>query len=137
MAGTEDKGRAHLMRVFLGVAAGSILLAVVPQLLNHYYGTQVDLSVWAFVAMLLAGLLGAAVYSLGVGSALGAVCGMMVSVAGGVAFLILEPGERGADWRTILSGVPILAVSGLVLGLLGGLPVWTFRKLSRKEKPSA
>lgn len=47
MAGAEDKGTARLMRVFLGVATGSILLAVVPQLLNHYYGTRVDLGIWA------------------------------------------------------------------------------------------
>jgi hypothetical protein len=135
MAGAENKGGARLMRVFLGVAAGSALLAVVPQILNHYYGTRVDLGLWAFLAMLVSGLLGAAVHSLGIGTAFGALCGTVISLVGGIAYLVLDSGARGTGWRSILSGIATLTVLGMVLGLLGGLPVWTFRWLHRKDAP--
>jgi hypothetical protein len=136
MAGTEDKGNARLMRALLGVTIGATLLAIVPQILNRYYGTHVDLGIWAFLAMAAAGMVGTLVHSLGIGSAFGAFCGAVISLVGGVAFFFLDPVSPGADWRSILSGIAILAVLGLGLGLLGGLPVWTFRKLYKKGAPA-
>lgn len=81
-------------------------------------------------------MIGVLAHSLVIAAALGAVCGALISLAGGVAFLFLDPSSPGAEWRSILSGIAILSVLGAALGTLGGLPLWTFRKLHRKDAPA-
>ena len=133
MAGEEERKKQTLVRVALGLLAGSIVLAVAPQLLDHYDHSQIDLGVWAFVALFLAGAIGTFVRSLGVGTVAGALFGFTFSVVGGIVDALLGGAQTGADWRSVISAATILSVFGLVLGFAGGLPVWAVRKWAGKQ----
>lgn len=131
MAGEEERRKAASIGVMLGLLAGSMLLAVAPQLLNYYAHTHIDVGIWAFVALAISGAIMTAVRSLGAGAAAGALFGCVFALAGGIVDLSL--GGEHTDWRSIVSTAAILAVFGLSLGLAGGLPVWMLRRFITRQ----
>jgi len=128
----QDGTPSGLFPVFVAIASLAVLVPVLVQVVNQRYGWNVQLGPWLGVLFIAAGFWGTWVRSLGAGVGIAALSGLLLSVAGGITFLVLgsELPSRGA--RTFMSPMVLTTMIGTLLGFVGGFPVALWKGWRRR-----
>jgi hypothetical protein len=120
-----------LGRVYAIASLAAVIVAMMPELLNHFQGTGIPSSVLMYAVIVLSGAWATSVASLGYGAIGGALTGFLCSLTGGIVYAIIHHMDPAGATKTVTAAVVISLGLGAVLGVLGGIPVWLWR-LGRK-----
>ena len=135
--GEEMDRRTPLIRAFGVTSVCGLLLATVPEFLNYYYGTTLQIGFWPFVLIAAAGGWCTFVSSIGFGAIGGALTALVISVSGSLSYVLLQKSSFNEALRLFLSSVIITTVLGSFVGFLSGLPVWLWRSWQQSRRRRA
>jgi hypothetical protein len=121
-----------LGRVYAIMALAAVIIAMVPELLNHFEGAGIPTSILMYAVIVLTGAWATRVASLGYGAIGGALTGFLCSLTGGVVYAIIHHMDPAGAAKTITAAVLISLALGAVLGVAGGTPVWLWGR-GRKQ----